>query len=67
MPLNSHPSDVGAAGDSGCSSSSSAASVSVAAVTAPGGEDRAALVPGLFREHNQALIGFGSELVLTLT
>jgi RNA polymerase sigma factor (sigma-70 family) len=58
MPLNSHPSDVGAAGDSGSSSSSSAASVSEAAVTAPGGEDRAALVLGLFREHNQALIGF---------
>src|ERR1700733_2821570 len=55
MPLKSRPSDVGLAADSG---DSSAASVRVAAVAAPGGEDRAALVLGLFREHNQALIGF---------
>jgi RNA polymerase sigma-70 factor (ECF subfamily) len=53
MPLNSHPSDDGLAADSGNPSDATAE-----AAAAAGGGDRAALVLRLFREHNQALIGF---------
>ena len=55
MPLNSRPPDERATADSG---NLGDASHTEAAVAAPGGEDRAALVLRLFREHNQALIGF---------
>jgi RNA polymerase sigma factor (sigma-70 family) len=55
MSLNSHPSGGGVAADF---LNPSDASYTEAAVAAPGGEDRAALVLRLFREHNQALIGF---------
>jgi len=55
VPLNSLPSNVGVAEDPG---NPKAAPVTGAAVVASTGEDRAALVLRLFREHNQALIGF---------